>query len=213
VQICKRPEKISAIIFDMDGTLYTHPEYLRFQIDASIQRLAEVRGAPLEAMKREIAEYRAEWAETHGGRQISLGNTFKAFGISIAESIRWREELYEPADFLKADTALQTALLRCKAKLAVVTNNPVLVARKTLAVLGVEDCFTGVVGLDTCFVSKPAVEPFLEAVRLCGAPLEECLAVGDRRDLDVAPGLRLGMGGVVVDGVEEVCHLLELLKV
>ncbi|MDR0568786.1 MAG: HAD family hydrolase [Spirochaetaceae bacterium] len=208
MKIFKMPERVKAILFDMDGTLYTHPEYLRFQIDASVKRLAALRGLSFEDMEQKIAAYRTEWASAHNGRQISLGNVFKAFGVSIEESIRWREELYEPAEYLKADPELRKALLRSRAKLAVVTNNPVLVARKTLEVLGVADCFSAIVGLDTCLASKPDSAPFLEAVRLCGAPPEECLAVGDRADLDIAPCLQLGMGGVLVSGAEEVYQLL-----
>jgi phosphoglycolate phosphatase/putative hydrolase of the HAD superfamily len=205
----KIPERIYAWLFDMDGTLYTHPEYLQFQIDEPIRRLAALRSASFEAMKREIAAYREEWSQTHGGEQISLGNVFKAFGISIAESIRWREELYDPARYLTADPKLQETLkgLQASCRLAVVTNNPVLVARKTLAALGVEDCFSAIVGLDTCMVSKPHEGPFLKAAALCGASPETCVAVGDRYDIDIALPLQLGMGGVLVDGVEEVYTL------
>jgi phosphoglycolate phosphatase/putative hydrolase of the HAD superfamily len=94
--------------------------------------------------------------------------------------------------------------------LAVVTNNPVLIARKTLAVLGVEDCFSAVVGLDTCLVSKPHEAPFLKATALCGASPETCVAVGDRYDIDIALPLKLGMGGVLADGVEDVYRLRHL---
>jgi phosphoglycolate phosphatase/putative hydrolase of the HAD superfamily len=203
------PEQIAAFLFDMDATLYTHPEYMRFQIDSPIKRLADLRSTSFEAMKQEIAAYREQWAETHDGQQVSLGTIFKSFGISIAESIRWREELYDPAHYLKADPRLRETLtlLQASCRLAVVTNNPVLVARKTLAVLGVEDCFSAIVGLDTCMVSKPHEAPFLKAADLCGALPETCVAVGDRYDIDIALPLKLGMGGVLVDGVEDVYQL------
>jgi phosphoglycolate phosphatase/putative hydrolase of the HAD superfamily len=211
----KLPARISALIFDMDGTLYTHDEYLRFQIDSPVERLARVRGLSFEKMKEEIAEYRRRWAETHGGKQVSLGNLFKeGFGISIEESIRWREELYEPARYLKADPKLRETLISISAAspltLAILTNNPVLVARKTLACLGVEDLFPVIVGLDTCGVSKPHEKPLRKAAELCGVPLETCVSVGDRYDIDIALPLELGMGGVLVDGVEDVYGLKRL---
>jgi phosphoglycolate phosphatase/putative hydrolase of the HAD superfamily len=196
----------------MDGTLYTHEEYLRFQIDSPVQRLARVRGLSFERMQEEIAEYRRRWAETHGGKQVSLGNLFKeCFGISIEESIRWREELYEPARYLKPDPQLRAALISLSAAsrrvLAVLTNNPVLVARKTLACLGVEDLFPVIVGLDTCGVSKPHEKPLRTVVERCGVPAETCVSVGDRYDIDLALPLELGMGGILVDGVEDVYGL------
>jgi phosphoglycolate phosphatase/putative hydrolase of the HAD superfamily len=166
MKIFKIPDRIAAYIFDMDGTLYTNPEYLRFQIDALIQRLALLRGMGFEAMNQKIAAYREDWTRNHDGQQISLGNVFKAFGISIEQSIRWREELYEPGRYLTADPKLRETLTGLQAKLAVVTNNPVLIARKTLAVLGVEDCFSAVVGLDTCLESKPHEAHFFKATTL-----------------------------------------------
>ncbi|MDR2079244.1 MAG: HAD family hydrolase [Treponema sp.] len=209
------PARVSALIFDMDGTLYTHDEYLRFQIDSPIERLARVRGLSFEKMKEEIAGYRRRWAETHGGKQVSLGHLFKeCFGISIEESIRWREELYEPARYLKPDPKLRDTLISLSAPLtlAVLTNNPVLVARKTLACLGVEDLFPVIVGLDTCGVSKPHEKPLRKVVELCGVPMEASVSVGDRYDIDLALPLELGMGGILVDGVEDVYKLKEFSK-
>jgi phosphoglycolate phosphatase/putative hydrolase of the HAD superfamily len=211
----KLPAKISALIFDMDGTLYTHDAYLRFQIDSPIERLAAIRGLSFEKMKEEIAGFRRHWAETHGGKQVSLGNLFKeAFGISIEESIRWREELYEPAQYLKPDTKLRETLAALSASsltLGVLTNNPVLVARKTLACLGVEDLFPVIVGLDSCGVSKPHEKPLRRAAELLGAPVEACVSIGDRYDIDLALPLELGMGGILVDGVEDLYGLPGIL--
>jgi phosphoglycolate phosphatase/putative hydrolase of the HAD superfamily len=209
----------------MDNTLYTHEDYTRFQLESPVRRLAELRNIPFDEMQREIARIRAgyqaaqreEPSETAGSAsskagdipQISLGNIFLALGVSIEETVRWREELYEPARFLKKDPELRETLtaLGGSFSLAVVTNNPVLVARKTLAALGVEDLFGAVVGLDTCGVSKPHMAPFLKGAERLGAPPEACVSIGDRYDIDIALPLELGMGGILVDGVEDVYRL------
>jgi FMN phosphatase YigB (HAD superfamily) len=127
-------------------------------------------------------------------------------GISMEQSIRWREESIEPALFLGKDPKLRRALelLSDSFALALVTNNPVLVASTTLRVLGVEDFFTILVGLDTCGVSKPHKAPFLKAGELLNLTPERCVSVGDRYDVDIAPSLELGMGGIMVEGVEDV---------
>ncbi|MDR2798844.1 MAG: HAD family hydrolase [Treponema sp.] len=204
------PESWRAFLFDMDGTLYTNPVYMQFQIRSIIERLARLQGCSFEAMQGAIAAYQETWAQTHRGQRLSLGNTLVHFGVSIEESIRWREELYEPGVYLKADPKLWETLKRLGAAhaLAVVTNNPVLVARKTLAALGVKDLFQGIVGLDTCLVSKPHAAPFLKAAALCGVSPLACVSVGDRYDMDIALPLSLGMGGILVDGVEDVYHLV-----
>jgi phosphoglycolate phosphatase/putative hydrolase of the HAD superfamily len=36
--------------------------------------------------------------------------------------------------------------------------------------------------------------------------------VGDRYDIDIAIPLELGMGGILVDGVEDTCHLPSLFS-
>jgi phosphoglycolate phosphatase/putative hydrolase of the HAD superfamily len=220
---------VSALLFDMDNTLYTNEEYALFQLESPIRRLAEIRNTTFDEMRREIAEYRKTWAVEHlgpegraqdgvqgcaqDGVQVSLGNVFLALGISIEETVRWREELYEPALYLKKDPKLRDTLktLAASFSLAVVTNNPVLVACKTLAVLGVEDLFGILVGLDTCGVSKPHAAPFLKAAELLGVSPEACVSIGDRYDIDIALPLEIGMGGILVDGVEDVYGLGEIL--
>ena len=213
MKVFRLPGQCAAIIFDMDSTLYTNPEYARSQIDLPVEKLARLRGKPFAEMSEKIAGYRKNWARDHGGQQISLANIFAAFGVSIGESIRWREELYHPEQHLAEDRRLRSALERLGARfaLSVVTNNTVSIATRTLCALGVEDLFHAIVGLDTCGVSKPHEEPFMRAAILCGAVPESCVAVGDRYDIDIALPLELGMGGILVDGVEDVYGLPELL--
>ncbi|MDR0722052.1 MAG: HAD family hydrolase [Treponema sp.] len=209
MQLYNIPESLQAFLFDMDGTLYTNPAYMQFQIRSLIERLARLRGSSFEVMHGAITAYQETWAQTHSGQSLSLGNTFVHFGISIAESIRWREELYEPGAYLKADPKLWETLNRLGAAhaLVVVTNNPVLVARKTLAALGVGDLFQWIIGLDTCLVSKPHAAPFLKAAALCHVSPSACVSVGDRYEMDIALPLALGMGGILVDGVADVYQL------
>ena len=212
MKVYRLPERCGAILFDMDSTLYSNTEYEKAQFDLPVMRLALLQGKPFELMSGEIADYRKNWAAGHNGQTISLGNTFKAFGVSIEESIRWREELYMPGQYLSRDEKLHAALKRLSSRftLAVVTNNPVSVAVRTLCALGVNGFFNIIVGLDTCGVSKPHEEPFMRAAILCGAVPESCVAVGDRYDIDIALPLELGMGGILVDGVEDVYKLPEL---
>jgi len=213
MKIFRLPVQCAAILFDLDSTLYTNSEYARLQIDLPIERLARLRGVALSEMREEINRFRENWAREHGGAQISLGNVLAAFGISIEETIKWREELDEPERYLAADEQLRRALeqLESRFALAVVTNSPVSIAARTLAALGVRDLFKVTVGLDTCHVSKPHEQPLLRAAALCGTGPESCVSVGDRYDIDIALPLKLGMGGILVDGVSDVYTLPEVL--
>jgi phosphoglycolate phosphatase/putative hydrolase of the HAD superfamily len=202
-----------ALLFDMDGTLYSHDEYMRSQIDLPIMRLAQKKGKTFEQMNEEIAAFRESWADANNGRSISLGNIFLSFGISIEENIRWREELCRPEKYLAEDKTLRSTLLDLSSRffLAAVTNNPVSVAVRTFSALGVSDILKNIAGLDTCKTSKPNKEIFHKAAQICGVPPELCISIGDRYDIDIALPLELGMGGILVDGVEDVYKLPEIL--
>jgi phosphoglycolate phosphatase/putative hydrolase of the HAD superfamily len=214
MKVFRLPAKCKAVLFDMDCTLYSNPEYGQLQIDLLIEKLARLRGKTFDEMNNEITLFKKNWAQEHDGKQISIGNTFTYFGISIHENVQWRKELYHPEQYLSSDQRLRSALedLESRYTLAVVTNNPVSIAIKTLSVLGVEKLIYEIVGLDTCGVSKPSEEMFMRAAILCGAVPESCVSVGDRYDIDIALPLELGMGGILVDGVEDVYNLPDVLK-
>lgn len=206
------PEQLSCIIFDIDSTLYTHEEYAIEQVDIQIRHFAKLRNIRSQKAREMISSFRSEH-EKKTGKKVSLGNTLTHFGIPIKESIRWREDLIEPSLFLSKDEQLISVLetLALSYTLIAVTNNPVLPARKTLEVLGVSRFFPTLIGLDTTGVSKPHELPFLEAVKKAGTLPQHCLSVGDRYDIDIDLPLQLGMGGILVDGVEDVYRLPKIL--
>ena len=207
------PAKIRALAFDMDLTLYTNPEYGQYQIDSLVERLGELRGLSFEEMSREVEKTRKALADSQGRKSTSLSNVLAVFGIDTEEVVSWREEIFQPERFIKEDLKLKATLeeLSQSFVLGVVTNNPVLVARKTLNALGVGECFSILVGLDTCMVSKPHEMPFLKFSELSGCPLESCVSIGDRYEVDIDIPLRLGMGGILVDGVQDVYCLPPVL--
>lgn len=211
MKIYKIPTDLRAFIFDIDSTLYTNQAYAFEQVDCQVRQFAKERGISADEARRMVADYRKKFAAEHEGSKVSLGNTLLAFGVPIEQSVQWRRELLEPADFLGRDERLIETLkgLQEKYQLICVTNNPVLPARKTLEAIGVSDFFPDIVGLDTCFKSKPALEPFETAVERLGGGIkaENCLAVGDRYDMDIKMPLEMGMGGILVSGVEEVYQI------
>ena len=209
MKIYKIPEVLRAFIFDIDSTLYTNQAYAFEQVDCQVRQFANERGITADQARKMVADYRKKFATEHNGSKVSLGNTLLAFGVPIEQSVEWRRELLEPADFLDRDDKLIETLhkLSSKYQLICVTNNPVLPARKTLDAIGVSDFFPQIVGLDTCFKSKPALEPFQSAVNILGVQATECLAIGDRYDMDIALPLEMGMGGILVSGVEEVYQI------
>lgn len=200
------PANPKTLIFDIDSTLYTNAAYAFEQIDCQVRQFARDRGITADEARKMVADYRAQFAAANNGKKISLGNILLAFGIPIEQSVEWRKTLMEPADFLKRDERLIQTLsaLQQKYNLICVTNNPVFTARKTLDAIGISEFFPDIVGLDTCLKSKPAVEPFMKACELTNSTPQQCIAIGDRYDMDIALPLELGMGGILVTGVEEI---------
>lgn len=212
MKVYRLPVSPKAILFDLDSTLYSSPEYAAFQSDVLVRELARVRGVEEAGIRGEIRAVRDRIAR-ETGKVTSLGNAMAELGVDIPTSVAWRERLIKPGDWLSRDGMLAEALsaLAGRFLLAVVTNNPRSVGRETLRALEVEDSFRVVVGLDDTMVSKPAREPFELAARLLGLPAGDCVSVGDRYDVDLAVPLELGMGAILVDGVEDVYSLPPLL--
>jgi len=198
----------AGLVFDMDGTLYTHKAYFRYQETSQIARLARRMGiSEREAVVR-VDEAR-EVRRAAGLPTTSLARHFLALGVDMATIIAWREEEIRPAEWLKADPKLDQALglLATRFRLVLLTNNPKKVGAESLAALGIASRFEAVVGLDDTFESKPAPEPFLAACGALGLPPSSCVSIGDRMDVDIEPALALGMGGILVGGVGEVYDL------
>lgn len=213
MQLYALPSTILGLAFDIDKTLYDHDEYARHQIDVLIGRLARERGEDPGMTRLAIEQWRSDYAEAHGGVRQSLGNAFAALGVPLATSVLWRKQLIDPGAFLEKDGQLTDALLRLSGQyqLAAVTNNPVAVGRATLEALGVHNHFRIVVGLDTTMLSKPNPAPYARASELLALEPSSMVSVGDRYDIDIAPALMLGMGGILVSGVQDVYTLPERL--
>lgn len=213
MKIHKIPQTIQTLIFDIDSTLYTNSAYAYEQVDCQVREFAKLKNMTSDEARKLVFDFRKNFAKENNGKKISLGNLLTNFGIPIEQSVQWRNDLMRPEDFLIRDEKLicELQILSKKYKLICVTNNPVKPARKTLEVIGISDFFEHIVGLDTCYKSKPAHEPFEKALELTKTTAENAVAIGDRYDLDIELPLRMGMGGIEVSGVEDVYGLNVIL--
>lgn len=196
----------------MDGTLYTHSAYFRYQETSQVARLARHRGIPVSEAVALIEKARAERGAA-GLAKTSLARHFLALGLDMATIVGWREEEIRPAEWLKPDPDLDAALalLATRFRLALLTNNPKKVGEAGLGALGIAARFEAVIGLDDTFESKPAPEPFLAACGALGLSPSLCVSIGDRAEVDIEPALALGMGGILVEGVADVYRLPSIL--
>ncbi len=212
MKVVRLREAVGGLIFDLDSTLYTNPEYAAFQEEVLIERLAKELGVGRREAKARVEDLRSR-RRLGGEARTSLGNLFAELGFDIGTSVRWREEQIDPAEWLAVDPVLDAALslLSPRFGIALVTNNPRSVGEKSLEALGVRGHFKVVVGLDDTMLSKPCPEPFSKAAMSLALPPSSCVSIGDRYDIDLAPALGLGMGAILVDGVADVYELPKLL--
>lgn len=212
--ICYRlPEKTEALLFDIDNTLYRNDAYCRLQVELLVERFALKKNISVEQARVLLSREKDRIREATGGN-TSTGNLMSGLGISIRESAYWRDELFRPEDHLSYDRHLIKTIadLSDSYRLAAVTNNTVTVGRRTLAVLGVDGLFRTIVGLDTCFVSKPAKEPYEKAIELLSVSAERTISFGDRYEVDIAVPLAMGMGGCLIETMQDIYQLPVLLS-
>jgi phosphoglycolate phosphatase/putative hydrolase of the HAD superfamily len=142
----------------------------------------------------------------------------------MEDNVEWRKKAYEPEKYLTKDDKLNASLLALsRYSLGIVTNNPVSIAKRTLACLGIEDRFDALAGLDTLMIAKPHKSPFVKVIELLNESRknnssqiqhtpESCVSVGDRYEIDLEIPLEMGMGAILVDGVEDVYTLPDIMR-
>ncbi|MBN2534968.1 MAG: HAD family hydrolase [Spirochaetales bacterium] len=209
MKIIALPGIIRGLIFDIDQTLYDNREYYDGQKILLVKKLAQVRSRSFEEMLREIDAHQKEYAEKNSGKKLSLGNLFLRLGISLEENSEWRTELFKPENYLSKDEKLIMTMKALSAMyyIAAVSNTSTHVAIRTLVVLGVEEFFPVVIGLDRSLASKPALKPFEMASVELQIPLRHLVSIGDRMEVDLELPVMHGMGGILIESMEDIYSL------
>ena len=215
MRVIHLPKAARSLVFDIDLTLYDSRAYYDSQAQLLIERLAAHFGIQVAEAEGRVEAVREDFARENGGRSLSMGNAFRTLGVSIATSVRWREELFRPEDYLKPDDQLDAALdeLARPFSIAAVTNNPKSIGEGTLSALGVRQHFCPVVGLDTCGESKPTMKPFRIVAEEHGVRLTQMISIGDRVAVDIELPVQNGMGGILVECMDDIYRLPSVLSV
>jgi FMN phosphatase YigB (HAD superfamily) len=213
MRVIHLPLVIRGLIFDIDLTLYGSSEYYDEQKRLLVNELASATGRPFDEALIEIDAYRDTYARENGGRKPSLGNIFLNYGVSIETNCIWRSRLFEPEHYLSYDGMLVDCIesLCSRYSLAVVTNNTTPIAERTLEVLGVRKYFPIIVALDRSLALKPSIVPFEIASSEMSLRLTELVSIGDRMEVDIELPVANGMGGILIERIEDVYSLPKML--
>jgi putative hydrolase of the HAD superfamily len=205
---------INAIIFDMDGTLYTSDEITKQFAAAAYYTLAKADKIPLARAQKRIEERRAE-LKAKSGFPTPYTLTLRSFNIPID---LWHKEninFFDPRDYLHKDDKLKQALTKLKKDfcLVVMTNNNRVQTDRVLEGLELIGLFDRVYTYNSFEILKPDPVFFKRSVAELGIKPETCLFVGDRYDVDLRPAKELGMQILEVKGPKDIYGLAsKLLK-
>jgi len=171
--------RITSIIFDLDGTLYTSPELgdeiqrvalasLSLQLDITFAE-AEVK---LSAAKAELS------ART--GCEATLSAACDLLGGDIAEHIN-------PENYLVNDLRVAQMLTRLAVdhNLYIYTNNNRPLTYRIMSAIGISGLFTEIFTVEDFWRAKPDRLALAKLLAAIGAEPVECLFVGDRYDVDL----------------------------
>lgn len=160
-----------AVLFDLDGTLVDSIDLLvtsmEFAFDGRTRRppvdeWVAMIGTPLDTML-------AHWADGPDDVQ-ALRARYREFQFAHHDA---KTRAYPGA--VETVRALHASGVR----LAVVTSKLEVGARRSLGFVGIEDCFTAVVGIDHTVRHKPEPEPVLHALRLLDVSTTRAVFIGD----------------------------------
>jgi HAD superfamily hydrolase (TIGR01549 family) len=182
------------VFFDLGGVLVDE-DALHEEMASVIARLAVEYGVLLSA-----EEIRARFIETalntRGMRPSSVIDSLLADRTKAEEVLtRYRREVWPRfPDLMKVrDGALDLLkALSSSYSLALIANQP-RSSRRFIDSTGISGLMKFSLLSEEFGASKPDPKIFEEAFRRCLAPGRECVMVGDRVEMDVAPAKRLGM--------------------
>lgn len=185
-------ESVDTIFFDVGNTLYISPEMEKEYPRQLVELLARARGLDLTEAKAILSEVSKKY--------VTKVRAMKDLGFS-------RPQVHEafckvdPRKYLSKDTELVSAMttLASNYRLGIISNFKQSHLEEILDVLGLsKDLFHWFVTEDIVQEIKPAPEPFLKAVEMSAARVDQCLYVGDSPSKDMRPAKEIGMATVLV---------------
>jgi phosphoglycolate phosphatase len=187
------PKAVRGLLFDLDGTLIDSTADLA----ASGNWLREGQG--LEPLSAElIGSYVGDGAESMVRRLLG-----RPEGDVEAQVEAYKKHYNEHClDRTRLYPGVGSSLQQLRARgyrMAVVTNKPERISRRILDGLNVGDCFSSVIGGNTCLNKKPHPEPLLRACAGLDLAPAACVMIGDSR-VDVEAGHNAGMASLAVLG-------------
>lgn len=203
---------ITALIFDLDGTLYTNND-LGMEISrAACRYVSHLKNIPAEEAAELINQTRRDLSLATG-LDSTLSHTILALGGDLRTMhTRFAEEI-SPEDFLSRDRRVPEMLkgLAGKYDMHIYTNNNRQLSDSIMEVIGVKGLFTRVFTIEDTWRPKPDEEEIRNIFKAIGKDPTECLFIGDRYDVDLRVPAKMGSAVFLVNNVIELLSLAQFL--
>ncbi|MBQ6503500.1 MAG: pyrimidine 5'-nucleotidase [Flexilinea sp.] len=184
--------KFDAFFFDLDGTLYDENCGM---LDAINQRICEWIPRVVSLPPEEIPAFRDEMFRRYGG---TLPGLTVEYGSDYYASLRYCHDL-RIEDYLSPNPLLREKLMRLSGRKYIFTTAYRFYAVRVLNVLGILDCFDGIIdAIDVFPEPKPAQSAFKRALQITAEDdVSRCVFLDDQ-PRNVAAGHKAGFFSVQV---------------
>lgn len=204
---------IRGIVFDLDGTLYTSPDFAATIQDEAVSYMAGLKGVGKEEMRTLMASTRARLAEESGTVQ-TLSAVCTALGGTVQELHACFEERLRPEAYLVRDDRVIALLekLRERYRLFIYTNNNRVLTTRILGYLGLDHLFERIFAIDDAWRAKPDEVMLDQLFTTMGLTPAQVLFVGDRYDVDLRLPEQKGCPVFLTQSVDQLMRLEALTK-
>ncbi len=184
--------KFDAFFFDLDGTLYDESCGM---LDAINQRICEWIPRVVSLPPEEVPAFRDDMFHRYGG---TLPGLTVEYGSDYYASLRYCHDLHIE-DYLSPNPLLREILMKLRGRKYIFTTAYRFYAVRVLNVLGILDCFDGIIdAIDVFPEPKPAQSAFKRALQITAEDdVSRCVFLDDQ-PRNVAAGHKAGFFSVQV---------------
>jgi len=184
--------RFSTLLFDLDDTLYPPTSGLW---DAIRERMNDYMTELIGLPRNEIVALRQKYLETYG---TTLRGLQHYYDVDTDEYLAFVHDL--PLEkFIKPDPDLRTMLLSLPQHRWIFTNADANHACRVLTILGVSDCFDGIIDIHAIdFACKPEIIAYQRALAITGEIDPNHCIIFDDSVRNLSPARQLGFYTVLV---------------
>ena len=184
--------RFSTLLFDLDDTLYPPTSGLW---DAIRERMNDYMTELIGLPRNEIVALRQKYLETYG---TTLRGLQHYYDVDTDEYLAFVHDL-PLKKFIKPDPELRTILLSLPQHRWIFTNADGNHAKRVLNILGVSDCFDGIIDIHAIdFACKPEIIAYQRALVIVGEVDPNHCIIFDDSVRNLSPARQLGFYTILV---------------